>query len=141
MRRQTEMQTATNQCGWLTASVGAVWLVLAGPVALWLGPVGLEGLSYAALLCLVPGWLVFWVTCRYRVPSIHAAVVLLGTGFRLAFVLLGLLAVRSVRPQLGFQEFQLWLIVFYLAALAVETLLVARQAPARGGGAGTDSRQ
>jgi hypothetical protein len=104
--------------------------------AWWLaGADGLEGLSYAALLCLVPGVLVFCLSARYRVAEIEFMVVVLGGMFlRLVFVLGGMFAVQGLRPGLGFRAFVLWLLVFYMTALLVETLLVLREQQTRGDG-------
>ena len=87
----------------------------------------MEGLAYAALLCLAPGWLVFFLAGRYRLANSQAStVVLAGNAVRMLFVLSGLLVVRSLRPHLGFYEFLIWLVVFYLATLLLETLLLVR---------------
>lgn len=108
----------------LTALV--VWLLLAGPAYWMRGVLGLEGLSYAGMLCLVPGWLVVYVTTRYPEADSQAKMVLLGTGLRMAFVLIGMVMLKNLRPDLGHYEFQLWLILYYLAFLFVETLLVVK---------------
>ena len=110
---------------WLAAGVTVLWLLLAGP-AYWLaGTAGVEGLSIAALLCLLPGWLVFALGTLYGVANNQAATVLSGTVLRLLFVLFGALAVRNLRPDLQFREFFVWLLVFYMATLLLETLLTA----------------
>lgn len=90
----------------------------------WLGFPGVEGVVYSVVLCLVPGWLTIFVAKRVRNPEVAAYVVLLGTGLRVAFVLAGLFAVRALRPELGFREFEIWLIVGYLVALGLETWIV-----------------
>ena len=91
------------------------------------GTNGLEGLTYSALLCLLPGWLVFFLGSRYRVANTQAAVILLATTIRLLFVLIGVLLIQSVRSDLRFREFLVWVIVFYLATLLVETLMLIKQ--------------
>ena len=126
---QTSMQAAIIQCRWLAAAGLGFWLLLAGPAYLVAGQNGLEGLSFAALLCLLPGWLVFFLGTLYGVANMQVAVVLFGTGLRLVFVLTGTLLIQSLRPDLGFREFIVWLIVFYLFTLVFETALVLRQQP------------
>jgi hypothetical protein len=111
-----------------TAVVLGLWLVFAGPAYLLAGTNGLEGLSYAAVLCFLPGLLVFYLSSRYRVASTRALVLLAGTGVRLVFVLGGMLVIQSVRQNLRFREFIIWLLAFYLATLVAETLLVIRPA-------------
>ncbi len=98
------------------------------------GTVGLgavEGLGYSLLLCLIPGLLTLLLSELLRETSLSPYVVLAGGGLRMVFVLLGLLAVNSLRPDLGFREFTIWLLVCYLAALAVETAVILTPA-ARG---------
>ena len=111
---------------WLSAAVVALWLVLAGP-AWWLaGRSGIEGLSYSAVLCLVPGWLVFFLSSRYRVADTRVQVILIATTVRLLFVAAGTLVVLQVRPELRLREFLVWIIVFYLATLVAETALLLK---------------
>ena len=121
------MQTATGRACWLGTATGTLWLVLAGPACWMAGTNGLEGLTYSALLCLLPGWLVFFLGSRYRVANTQAAVILLATTIRLLFVLIGVLLIQSVRSDLRFREFLVWVIVFYLATLLVETLMLIKQ--------------
>lgn len=111
---------------WLSAAVVVLWLVLAGP-AWWLaGRSGIEGLSYSAVLCLVPGWLVFFLSSRYRVAGTRIQVILIATTVRLLFVAAGTLVVLQVRPELRLREFLVWIIVFYLATLVAETALLLK---------------
>ena len=112
------------KCGWLTAVTFAVWLLLVAPAWGLAGKNGIEGLSYAALLCLVPGWLVFLMSSRYGVAETQGAMIVLsGTALRLVFVLCGTLFIQSVRKELQFREFIVWLLVFYMVTLLFETLL------------------
>ncbi len=91
------------------------------------GLVGLravEGVSYSVLLCLVPGWLTIYSGVLLKRTELSAYIVLVGTGLRVVFVLLGLFVVGALRQDLGFREFTVWLIVSYLVALALETWIV-----------------
>ena len=92
---------------------------------------GVEGLVYASLLCLIPGWMTVFVGDILKHSESSAYIVLVGTGFRMLFVLLGMVAIRSLRPDLGFREFTVWLIVSYLVALALETWAVLVPAASR----------
>jgi hypothetical protein len=103
-----------------------VWLVVTGPAYMLSGVLGLEGASYAAVLCLIPGWLVFSVVDRYFVAHAQVAGVLVGTVLRMLFVLAGLVAVKAIRPELGFREFIVWILVFYMATLLTETLMLVK---------------
>jgi hypothetical protein len=107
----------------VTVVVVAGWLLLAWP-AWWLaGPQGLEGLSLAAALCLIPGWLVFAIQSQYGTAAPLAAL-LAATAGRMAAVLLGALTVKALRPDLGMTSFGIWLGAFYVLALATETKLL-----------------
>lgn len=122
------LRTAFARGGRLTVVTAALWLALAGPAWLLGGVDGLEGLTYAALLCLAPGWLVFLILALYGTPGTQGPIAALGgTGLRLAFVLVGMLFLQSVRPNLGFWELTVWLLVFYMATLFAETLLVLKR--------------
>lgn len=121
-----------NQAEWLRPAArlalltGLACLLLAWP-AWWLaGPAGLAGMTIAALLCMVPGWLVFFLVPRYRVGNSQVSQVLLGTTLRMVFVVFGTLVVQNVRPGWQFREFLVWVIVFYLATLAAETALLMK---------------
>ncbi len=124
------IQAFASRCGWLLAATAGCWLLFAGP-AWWLaGGRALEGMTIAAVLCFVPGCLVFLLealveSLRSQTPML----ILAGTVLRMLFVLAGLMVVRSVRPDLGFREFTVWLLVFYLAMLLVETWVVTRSMP------------
>lgn len=118
--------TAVSRCGFLTAVTATVWLLVTGPAYLMSGTLGLEGASYAALLCLVPGWLVFLIVERYFVAHAQVAGVLAGTVLRMLFVLGGLIGIRAARPELGFREFIVWILVFYMATLLTETLMLVK---------------
>ena len=113
-----------TQAGWLSAVVLGVWLAALGPALLWAGPAALEGLIWAAALCLVPGWLVIFVVSKAEARRRDVLGMLLGTGLRLVAVSIGAIAVALWRPNLRVKEFFLWLAVFYVVALAVETRLL-----------------
>lgn len=118
------------KCGQLTAAAVGLWILCVAPAWSLGGRDGLVGLTVAGLLCLVPGWLVFFAASRCSDTTKMALVALGGTGLRLVFVLIGALVVRDNFPNLGFREFVVWLLVFYLAMLLVETLLAIRMSAA-----------
>ena len=101
------------------------WLLLAGP-AWWIADrAGLIGVSAAAVLCLLPGYLA--VTVRSWAGSSQSTFMLAAGGIRLGFVLTGGLGVKFKLPDVGMSEFHVWLIAFYLLTLAFETQLVVRE--------------
>lgn len=95
-----------------------------------------EGLAYSLLLCLIPGLLTVFVGGLLKNRDLSAYLVLIGGGFRMLFVLLGMFAVSALRPDLGFRQFTVWLIVCYLVALALETGIIL--APSVSPGSVTD---
>jgi hypothetical protein len=101
------------------------WLLLAGP-AWWIAnQAGLIGLTTAAGLCLMPGYLA--VTVRSWAGESQSTFMLAAGGIRLAFVLTGVLVVKFQWPDVGISEFHVWLIAFYLFTLAFETRLVVHE--------------
>jgi hypothetical protein len=109
---------------WRLAAVTAgLWLLCAVPAWMIADGSGLEGLTYALLLCLVPG-IVALAFAKVQDPRQAPFAVLTGMGLRMASVLAGALVLRAVRPDLGPSAFHVWLIVGYLVALAVETQML-----------------
>jgi len=122
---QTPIQIAWWRCAWLALTTAALWLLLLAPAWLLGGGDGLIGLSAAALLCVVPGWIVFWFAAAYGAAGGQVPLVVLGGMLlRMIFVFLGMLIIQSADHQLGFREFVVWLLAFYTVLLAVETFLV-----------------
>jgi hypothetical protein len=128
--RGFQSESLSGRLGRLTAIAAGLWLVFALP-AYWLADLdGLEGLSIAGLLCLVPGLLTLFLATLMPSGNDSNAMlttVLGGTGLRMLFVLVGTMVVNSVRPQLGFRGFVVWLLAFYLAMLLAETLKVLKR--------------
>ena len=109
----------------LLGGVG-LWALLAGPAWLLAGTTGLIGLTIAAVLCLAPAL----ATVAFEVmfaPS-QNVLFLVSTGLRFGLVLGSALVAKTSRPEFGLREFFVWLIVFYLFTLAVETWLLLRKA-------------
>jgi hypothetical protein len=121
------LKSVFTQCCRLTAVVVLCWAVMAVPAYQKAGIKGIEGLSYASLLTLVPGWLVFFIGSSYRVPSTQAMMVLLSSGARFLSVGFGALAVRYGRPDMRLWDFYVWLIALYLITLFVETRMQLRE--------------
>lgn len=125
--QQTGMRAALSSCGWLTAVALGLWALLLYPAFSLGASAGIEGLSYAALLCLAPGYLVFVLAALYSATGTPLAFVMLaGTGLRMLSVLLGIFVIQGARPDLGFREFTVWALVFYMAMLLAETTLALR---------------
>lgn len=112
----------------LTAVVAVAVLVLAFPAFVLSGRAGLVGVILAALLCLTPGWLVFAIHSRYGTAAPVAAF-LFGTFGRLLITLGGAIAMMESFPELGMKSFGLWLGIFYILTLVVETKLILTSPP------------
>lgn len=126
MTSTSTTQTPLQRCGVLTACTAALWVVLAGP-AYWLaGNLGLEGLTYSALLCSLPGCFLFFAIPFFEFAKNKAYAFLVGSGLRMFVVLVATLLLHEIRADLGLKEFLSWLVVFYSVTLLVETLLIVR---------------
>jgi hypothetical protein len=126
MTATSSTQTPLRRCGVLTACAAALWTVLAGP-AYWLaGALGLEGLTYAALLCWLPGCLLFFAIPFFEFAKNKAYAFLAGSGLRMFVVLVGTLVLQEFRADLGLKEFLGWLVAFYSVMLLAETLLIVK---------------
>jgi len=120
------MSNVSRNCGWLTLATLALWVLAVGPANMLAGVRGIQGMTIAAVLCLVPGWLVFWFVSRYGVSQTRAVALLAGTGLRLLFVLAGVLVMQTWQ-RWGMTDFLVWLGLFYFTTLAIETFLVVRR--------------
>lgn len=108
----------------LLLATAGLWLVAALPAWLVAGVLGLEGLTYAVLLCAPPGILALVVAERGRDANRALMGLLVGAGVRMAAVLAVTLLLKEMRPDLGLREYFVWLVISYLTMLAVETRLL-----------------
>ena len=108
----------------LAAAALGLWLIAAGPAYLIAGSPGIEGLTYAVLLCAAPGFVALWASERGQQGVQALAGLLVGMGLRLATVLGATFILHETRPDLGLLEFHVWLVAAYLVMLAVETRLL-----------------
>lgn len=115
---QPNSSISTDTIRLVAASLGFAFL-LAGPAWLVAGIKGLIGLGVSALLCTIPGCLV--VAFKGLVGESQATLVLAAGGFRMFFVLLGALGAKFAVTGYGLKEFFIWLALFYLFTLAIET--------------------
>lgn len=127
LETQTQpLQLSLKRCSKLTGFVALYWLLLAGP-AFWMADVtGLQGLTVASLLCLIPGYLAFLLTGGFGTEKMQAMLILASTTIRMMFVAIGVLFLKMVQPGWGFREFTLWVLILYLATLATETAMVLK---------------
>ncbi len=114
---------ALRRCLMLGLAALAGWLVLALPSWWFYGSSGLTGLTIAATLCLIPGWLVFLLYSHYGTAA-PLAVMLVATLGRMAFVMVGALVVKHWWPDFDMLFFALALGTFYVLTLTIETRLL-----------------
>ncbi len=124
------MQSLAWQQAWFTLGMLICGGLEAAMAYGLVGPSGAEGAVYATLLCSIPGWLTIYASGLMRRNGLAVYIVLLGTVLRMAFVLMGLFVVGTLRQDFGFRDFTVWLIVSYMVALAIETLILVRPASA-----------
>jgi len=79
-------------------------------------------MTLAAICCLVPGWIVVFLT-RLAIFRDDLVAMVVQTLLRLGLVSAVALIVVVQRPEVGVSDFYGWLIGFYLLALAAETVL------------------
>lgn len=107
------------------------WVVCYWPAKMLKGEPGVWWMSLAAVCCLVPGWIVVFLSGLAIFPN-ELATTLFQTMIRLGVVSTVAISVRILRPDITVTDFFGWLIGFYLLALATE-VLVLRKKPASTG--------
>ena len=120
------MKTLFLQQFWLVLSVVAVTLLLLFPVSNRFGTAGVEGLLAAAAICLAPGCIVLLIPVLMWRSSVVGLAALAAGLLRMLFVLAGLLAVMTLRPDIPPMVFGACVVVLYLVSLCIETWLVVR---------------
>jgi len=118
----------------LTVVIAAAWAVCFWP-ARALRSDGVLWMSIAAICCLIPGWIVVFLS-GLAIFSNELTVMLVQTMVRLMSVSVVAIVVKKTRPELVFAGFYGWLVGFYLLALLAEVWLMFRH---RGTGQSTVS--
>jgi hypothetical protein len=122
---QFKTDTLRQRCQWLGVAIGGLWLLTVPPARHFFGIAGIEASAIAAVSCLLAGWLTFLFAARLRQPRLQAFAVLLGTVIRGVFALLGALVMQYLLG-LSFENYLIWLCIFYLVALALETVFLIK---------------
>ena len=122
---QLQTDTLRQRCQWLGLAIGGAWLLSVLPARLFFGTAGIEASAVSAACCLLAGWLTFLFVAQVRQPRLQAFAVLLGTLVRGVFALLEALVMQYLLG-LRFENYLIWLSVFYLVALALETAFLLR---------------
>src|SRR5882724_3210822 len=111
------------RCKSLAWAIGGVWLLTVVPAWKIYGVAGIEAVAVSAFSCLAAGCVTFALVAFASQPRQQAFSVLLGTIVRALFALLGAL-VMHVLLGLTRENYLVWLVLFYLISLAVETVLM-----------------
>lgn len=122
------MSAVGSKLAIFTLAMLAIGGALCYPAALWGGQVGQIALLAAWSLSVIPGWVLLAAHALVRSPRQGVFLALGSTTCRLLFVGFGSLVIFN-QGWLPEQQFAVWVIVCYLAALAVETGLMLRSAP------------
>jgi hypothetical protein len=128
---QLRTQTLGSRCTWLALGIAALWLLAAAPAHYYFGTAGIKATAVSAVSCLLAGWVTFWITNRLKQPRMQAFAVLIGTGIRGIFALAGAIVMDGLLD-LPHQNYLIWLGLFYLFSLALETALLMKP-PGRAG--------
>jgi len=120
-----------GRCGRLAVAMLAGWMVALIPAVKLFGVDGFAALSFSAIVCYVPGCLIFWGIAGTTQAGAQIRAVVLGTLLRMAFALGGAWVMHGALA-IAPRNYLVWLGLFYLISLAVETCLVMpRGRPAR----------
>src|SRR6516164_11144216 len=115
--------TFESRCLWLAGIEVAVWLLALAPSSYFFGVAGVEAAAVSALACALAGIATFWLVDRTTEPRVQAFAALFGTVIRGAFAALAALVMQFLLG-LAYQNYLIWLAVFYLLSLMVETALL-----------------
>ena len=109
----------------LTVAFVIGWVVCFWPARALNGEAGVFWMSVAAVCCLVPGWIVVFLS-GLAIFSNDLSVMVVQTMIRLFSVAGVAVIIRKLKPDLGIQEFFGWLVGFYFLALGVEVWMLRR---------------
>lgn len=115
-----------RKLGWLIGGTLVLWLMLALPSWLIGGEVALIYSAAAAVLCLAPmtATLVWSQWAMGHAADKQLVAVLGGTGLRMMVVLGGALALHQTVATFQSAGFLIWVVVMYLATLALEVVVL-----------------
>jgi len=120
-----------SRCRLLGLAVVALWLLASVPAWHYFGAQGVQSVSVSAACCLLAGITTFRFA-RGRQPRQDAFTVLWGTMFRGLFALVGAF-IMQVPLGIGYENYLIWLGLFYLVTLALETALLMQPEPKSAG--------
>ena len=110
----------------LTVAIAIGWAVCFWPARMIDAESGVWWMSIAAVSCLVPGWIVVFLSGLAIFPNDLAAM-MVQSMIRLFSVGSVAVVIRKLQPEFGIRDFFGWLIGFYLLSLAVEVWVLRKQ--------------
>jgi len=121
----SSFKTGLLSAFWLTVAVAVGWVVCFFPARMLRGEPGVWWMTIAAICCLIPGWIVVFLSMVAIVRNEFTAMAIQML-VRLFTVATVALLVRKFRPELGFVDFFGWLVGFYLLALVTEVVVLRK---------------
>ncbi len=121
----SSFKTGLVSAFWLTVVVAVGWAVCFLPARMLRGDSGVWWMTIAAICCLIPGWIVVFLSMVAIVRNEFTAMAMQML-VRLFTVATVALVVRKFRPELGFVDFFGWLVGFYLLALVTEVVVLKK---------------
>lgn len=115
--------TLASRCRWLALVLGGLWVLAVFPARHFFGAAGVVASSVSAASCLFAGWLTFWLALRLSRPRMQAFGVLGGTIVRGVFAFVAAFFMQFLLG-IPYENYLIWLGLFYLASLAAETALL-----------------
>jgi hypothetical protein len=115
--------TIAGRSARLASVMAGTWLLALFPAVSLYGTEGLVALSISAIVCLVPGCVVFWLVATASPASAPIRAVAWGSALRLLCALGGAYFMQQ-RLAMSPQNYAPWLGLCYMIALSVESWLV-----------------
>ena len=113
----------SGQAMTLTVVLTIGWAICFWPARLLNPETGVLWMTIAAICCLIPGWVVVFLSGLAIFPN-ELAAMLVQTMVRMSSVAGAAVVVRKLYPHIGVADFFGWLIGFYLLALTIEVTLL-----------------
>src|SRR5262245_45444021 len=115
-----------KKVGWLAGATILFWALLVYPGWLLFGNSIWVARLTALGLCLIPALasLAWTLKTSGGAPEMQLVAILGGSGIRMAIALGGGLLLHETLPEMFANGFWLWMVLFYMFILAIETVLI-----------------
>jgi hypothetical protein len=105
---------------------GGIWLLVLWPAGFFFGSGGVIAATASAASCFASGCLTFYIANQFTQPRMQAFGALSGTFVRSLFALVTALVMQFLIG-LAPENYLIWLALFYMVGLGVETALLMKQ--------------